>query len=249
MKVKLLVIALVLSLGALIAVLLKQEEAPTPAAEVATNTAPVTDAEKLSYSLGALFGTRMAEVYSDLDTNMVVAGISDALADKKLALSEQQMMEIIQKAQMEAAEKRQKEMMEQAQKNADKGAAFLKENGQKSDVVTTDSGLQYKVLSEGKGSKPDVSSEVTVNYEGKLLDGTIFDSSYERGQPATFRVNQVIQGWTEALQGMPEGSVWELYIPSDLAYGPGGAPQGGIGPNELLIFKVELIKVNQKAAN
>ena len=204
---------------------------------------PSTDAEKLSYSLGALFGSRMKEVYSDLDAKMIVAGINDALSGNKFAMEQSQMFDLIQKAQREAAEKAQQQILEQAQKNLEKGEVFLKENGQKSDVTTTQSGLQYKVVKEGKGVKPTASSEVTVNYEGKLLDGTVFDSSFARGQTATFRVNQVISGWTEALQLMPEGSTWELYIPSALAYGPGGAPQGGIGPNELLIFKVELIKV------
>ena len=209
----------------------------------AADKAPTTDAEKLSYSLGALFGSRMKEVYSDLDAKMVVSGINDSLSGSKLALEQNQMFELIQKAQREAAEKAQQKMIEQAQKNLEKGSAFLKENGQKTGVVTTESGLQYKVDKEGKGTKPTANSEVTVNYEGKLLDGTVFDSSFARGQTTSFRVNQVISGWTEALQLMPEGSTWELFIPSDLAYGPGGAPQGGIGPNELLIFKVELIKV------
>ncbi len=210
---------------------------------IAADKAPTTDAEKLSYSLGALFGSRMKEVYSDLDAKMIVSGINDSLSGSKLAMDQDQMFELIQKAQRDAAEKAQQQMIVQAQKNLEKGSAFLKGNSQKTGIVTTKSGLQYKVDKEGKGSKPTASSEVTVNYEGKLLDGTIFDSSFARGQTASFRVNQVISGWTEALQLMPEGSTWELYIPSDLAYGPGGAPQGGIGPNELLIFKVELIKV------
>ncbi|MCL6271182.1 FKBP-type peptidyl-prolyl cis-trans isomerase [Sansalvadorimonas sp. 2012CJ34-2] len=212
---------------------------PTFAAE----KVPSTDAEKLSYSLGNLFGTRMKEVYEGLDAKMVVSGINDALSGKKPALDQGEMLELIQKAQREAAMKAQQRMIEAAQKNLEKGEAFLKENGKKSGVVTTESGLQYSIIKEGKGNKPTANSSVTVHYEGRLLDGNVFDSSFKRGEPTTFRVNQVIRGWTEALQLMPEGSTWELYIPSDLAYGPGGAPGGGIGPNETLVFKVELIKV------
>ena len=209
----------------------------------AAERAPTTDAEKLSYSLGALFGSRMQEVYGDLDVKMIVSGINDALSGKKTAIDQNEMLAYIQRAQREAAEKVQQQMIESAQKNLEKGEAFLKENARKGNVIKTESGLQYKAINEGKGAKPTGVSEVTVHYEGRLLDGNVFDSSFKRGQPTTFRVNQVIPGWTEALQLMSEGAVWELYVPSDLAYGPGGAPQGGIGPNEVLIFKVELIKV------
>lgn len=215
---------------------------------MAKDSVPTTDQEKLSYSLGALLGMRVKSDFNDLDVSMVSAGMSDILSDKKPAIDQAKMLEIIQKAQQEAAAKAQQKMIEEAQKNLEKGNAFLKTNGKKAGVITTDTGLQYSIIKEGKGTKPTKDSEVTVHYEGKLLNGKVFDSSYERGQPATFRVNQVIAGWTEALQMMPEGSTWELYIPSDLAYGPGGAPQGGIGPNELLTFKVELIKVTPPAA-
>ncbi len=206
--------------------------------------APIAESEKLGYSLGAMFGSRMKEMHDNLDAEWVAKGIHDALSGQKLALNQSDMEEQIQKAQRAAAEKMQKQMLEMGQKNLEKANEFLKENGKKSDIVTTKSGLQYKVLTAGKGIKPSETNEVTVHYEGKLLDGTVFDSSYPQGQPATFRLNRVISGWTEALQMMPEGSTWELYIPSDLAYGQNGAPQGGIGPNSLLVFKVELINVN-----
>ena len=236
MKLKTIAAALILSTAAALPALAEEK-------------APVTDAEKLSYSLGSLFGARMQEVYGDLNAKMVVSGINDALAGKKPALEQNEMLEMIQSAQREAAMKAQQRMIEAAQKNLEKGEAFLKENGKKAGVITTDSGLQYTIIKEGKGAKPGAASEVTVHYEGRLLDGNVFDSSFKRGEPTSFRVNQVIRGWTEALQSMPEGSIWELYIPSDLAYGPGGAPQGGIGPNETLVFKVELIKVaNQDQA-
>ena len=132
-----------------------------------------------------------------------------------------------------------------AQANLEKGSAFLALNSKAPGVKTLASGLQYKVLSTGdaKSASPKTTSNVTVNYEGKLIDGTIFDSSYERGTPASFPVNGVIKGWTEILQLMHKGDIWEVYIPSDLAYGANGAG-GKIGPNETLIFKVELLEIN-----
>jgi len=125
---------------------------------------------------------------------------------------------------------------------SEKGQQFLEENGKKEGVKTLPDGLQYKVLREGTGKKPGLSDTVSVHYEGKLVNGTVFDSSIKRGQPIEFPVGGVIKGWTEALQLMPEGSKWMLYIPSKLAYGERGAP-GAIGPNETLIFEVELLKV------
>jgi len=127
--------------------------------------------------------------------------------------------------------------------NMKKGASFLSENKKKEGVKTTPSGLQYKVITEGNGATPKYSDKVTVNYEGTLIDGTVFDSSYKRGEPISFPVSGVIKGWTEALQLMKEGSTYMLYIPSNLAYGAQGSGRS-IGPNETLIFKVELIKVN-----
>ncbi|MFT7368154.1 MAG: FKBP-type peptidyl-prolyl cis-trans isomerase, partial [Oceanospirillaceae bacterium] len=133
----------------------------------------------------------------------------------------------------------------QSEANGEDGAAFLLANGAKEDVVTTASGLQYKVLTVGTGSIPTDASTVEVHYAGSLIDGTEFDSSIKRGVPAQFGVTQVIAGWTEALQLMPEGSKWALYIPADLAYGPGGT--GPIGPNSTLIFEVELLQANVEA--
>jgi len=134
--------------------------------------------------------------------------------------------------------------MESTQTNKLSGEAFLKENKTKQGVITLPDGLQYKVLKEGKGERPSKDDMVTVNYSGKLINGTEFDSSYKRGEPATFPVSGVINGWVEALQLMKEGSTWELYIPSSLAYGARGVPPS-IGPNETLILKVELIKINK----
>lgn len=134
-------------------------------------------------------------------------------------------------------------MTDTATQNQDAGDNFLAENSMKEGVKTTDSGLQYKIIEEGSGKSPSPTDMVTVNYEGTLINGTVFDSSYKRGEPISFPVNGVIQGWQEALPMMKEGATWMLYIPSELAYGPRGAG-GIIGPNETLIFKVELIKVN-----
>lgn len=137
----------------------------------------------------------------------------------------------------------QEQAMAAASESKVKGEKFLEENSFKEGVITTESGLQYKILTEGAGESPKATDQVKVHYEGRLINGDVFDSSIARGEPATFGVNQVIAGWTEALQLMKPGSRWELYIPSDLAYGERGGPGGGIGPNETLIFEVELISV------
>ena len=136
--------------------------------------------------------------------------------------------------------------MQQAAANKTEGEAFLAANKAKEGVVTLPSGLQYKILTAGTGPKPTASDSVVCNYRGTLIDGTEFDSSYKRGKPVTFGVGQVIKGWTEALQLMPVGSKWQLFIPSSLAYGEGGEPRGGIGPNATLIFEVELLSIQDK---
>jgi FKBP-type peptidyl-prolyl cis-trans isomerase len=147
------------------------------------------------------------------------------------------------KEKTEAMQAEQQEAVSaQSDSNAAEGAAFLAENAKKEGVVTTDSGLQYKIMNTGVGPKPTADSTVEVHYAGRLLDGTEFDSSVKRGVPTQFGVTQVIPGWTEVLQLMPEGSKWEVYIPSNLAYGPGGT--GPIGPNSTLIFEVELLQAN-----
>lgn len=215
----------------------------------AEGTGPLaTEEARLSYSLGAMLGERLKNDFNNLDIQALSRGIEDIVSNKKLALDRNDMIATIQKAQQEQSEKIQKEMQEQAQKNQEKGERFLKENRKQSGVMTTDSGLQYKVLKKGTGPKPSAGAEVTVHYEGKTLGGKVFDSSYERGEPTKFKTTQVIPGWTEALQLMPEGSIWELYIPANLAYGPGGVP-GLIGPNELLTFKVELLATDKQATN
>ena len=205
-----------------------------------------TEADKVSYSLGSILAEQLKQ-FEGINADALSKGIKDTLEGKPLELEKQEMFQLIEKARKEQEEKRQKKVQEEAAQNLEKGQTFLKENSKKPGVATMDSGLQYRVIKEGKGDKPQETSEVSVHYEGKLLDGTVFDSSYERNQPATFKLNQVIRGWTEGLKEMPEGSTWELFIPADLAYGPGGIP-GRIGPNEVLTFKVELIEVKKEDA-
>jgi FKBP-type peptidyl-prolyl cis-trans isomerase FklB len=146
--------------------------------------------------------------------------------------------------QKQMVKKMQEKFTEVSAKNLLAGQQFLAKNAKETGVVTLPSGLQYKIITPGTGDMPTANDTVTVNYEGKLIDGTVFDSSYKRGQPATFKVGQVIKGWQEALKLMKPGATWMLYIPAELAYGPQGS-MGAIGPNETLIFKVDLISVKK----
>jgi FKBP-type peptidyl-prolyl cis-trans isomerase FklB len=158
------------------------------------------------------------------------------------------MKQVLNDFQKKMMAKRAEEMNKQAQENKAKGDAFLASNKSKPGVVVLPSGLQYKIITAGKGAKPSKEDTVTVDYTGKLINGTVFDSSEKTGKPATFKVTQVIPGWTEALQLMPAGSTWELYIPANLAYGERSVG-GAIGPNETLIFNVHLISVEAKSAS
>jgi len=204
--------------------------------------------QKVSYLMGMQSAASTAAI--ELDKAAYDYGFADGLADKEPALSEEVIAETVAEfqAQMVAKqEEQQKQATESmavaAEGNLKEGTEFLDANGVKEGVVTTESGLQYKVITAGKGTVPTAESVVEVHYAGRLLDGTEFDSSIKRGVPAQFGVTQVIAGWTEALQLMPEGSKWELYLPADLAYGPGGTGRV-IGPNQTLIFEVELLKAN-----
>ncbi|WP_194842447.1 FKBP-type peptidyl-prolyl cis-trans isomerase [Endozoicomonas sp. OPT23] len=203
-----------------------------------------TESDKLSYSLGALMAEQLKQ-FGTINSDALTKGIRDTLEGKETELSKQEMLKVVETARKEDEKKQQEKLAEEARTNLEAGQQFLKENARKPGVITMDNGLQYRIIKEGTGAKPKESSEVTVHYEGKLLDGKIFDSSYERGQPATFRLNQVIRGWNEGLQEMPEGSTWELFVPAELAYGPGGIP-GRIAPNSMLTFKVELMKVGKE---
>lgn len=198
----------------------------------------VTEHQKASYGLGVLMASNLKNQGSDsIDVNILTEAMRDILTDGEVQMDEQEAMGIVQPYMTRAMEQRTEKMKA-------KGRDFLAENKSKEGVKTTESGLQYRVINSGAGKMPTADQSVTVHYTGKLIDGTVFDSSVERGEPATFGVSQVIDGWTEALQLMKEGDKWELFIPSDLAYGERGAG-GRIPPYSTLIFEVELIKVNQ----
>jgi FKBP-type peptidyl-prolyl cis-trans isomerase FklB len=189
--------------------------------------------EKVSYIIGMDIGSNLKRQLVDVDPNILTRGIQDALSGAKPLLSKEEIQETMVAFQKEMAEKQKQ-----------RGEAFLSENKKKEGVKTLPSGLQYKVIKAGTGKKPKLNDTVTVNYRGTLMDGAEFDSSYRRGQPATFPVSGVIPGWTEALQLMAEGAKWQLFIPPNLAYGERGAG-GLIGPNAALIFEVELISVQE----
>lgn len=212
-----------------------------------------TEEQKFAYIMGLEMGTRLSQQFKqqglELDMNIVTAGILDSAAGKDPKLSKEEIDATLESVGTKMQEKQKAmaaahevEMKKAGEKNEKEGKEFLKTNAKKDGVKTTKSGLQYKVITAGKGPKPKETDTVTVNYRGSFIDGKEFDSSIKRGEPATFAVNQVIPGWTEVLQLMPEGSKWEVYIPSELAYGPGGS--GPIGPNSTLVFEVELLKAN-----
>ena len=221
-----------------------------PEAEVAVID---TQDQKVSYLMGIENGKGIGSTGIELDLAAYQQGFADGVAKLQSKLDEAETSKVIQAFQKQMMAKR--EEMQKAEQeaaelesaaNIEEGNAFLKANGAKEGVVTTESGLQYKVIIAGTGDKPGADSTVEVHYAGRLLDGTEFDSSIKRGVPVKFGVTQVIAGWTEALQLMPEGSKWELYIPADLGYGAGGS--GPIGPNAVLIFEVELLTANVKKA-
>jgi len=190
--------------------------------------------EKVSYIIGMDIGGDLKKQSIDIDPNILAKGIQDALGGAKSLLTDQEMQETMVAFQKELMEKHKKQ-----------GEAFLAENKKKEGVKTLPSGLQYKVIKAGTDKKPKLDDTVAANYRGTLLDGTEFDSSYKRGQPATFRVSGVIPGWTEALQLMGEGAKWQLFVPSNLAYGQQGAG-GVIGPDTALIFEIELVSIQEK---
>lgn len=202
---------------------------------------------KVSYAIGLDYGKYMKSQSIEIDEKAFLQGLKDGMsADTALKplLTEGEIRQVIQQFQEEMMKKQQEKMKASGEKNKKDGAKFLEENKKKQGVVTLASGLQYKVIKAGSGKSPAAESNVTVNYKGTLIDGTEFDNSYKRGEPTSLPVSGIIKGWTEALLLMKEGDIWELYIPSDLAYGEAGrAPQ--IAPNAVLIFQVELIKVNE----
>lgn len=242
-------LATLISVGALLAACNGEKEAPKEEALVLDD-----QASKVSYAIGVSAGQAMGRNLESLDGTSIVVDkeiLVKAFGDGVLQTSQmeesvmnQVMTEFRENLNAAMQEKQKAEQAEQAkvaEENKAKGAAFLAENKEKEGVVTTESGLQYKVITEGTGESPTASDRVKVHYVGTLIDGTQFDSSIDRGEPATFGVTQVIAGWTEALQLMKEGSKWQLFIPSDLAYGETSRPT--IPGNSVLIFDVELLEV------
>jgi len=204
-----------------------------------------TQRDKVSYSMGLDIGRMLKMQNVDVDLDLVTRGFKDAYTGNQSLLTDEEMQEVLTNFKKEFIAKQQELAKQQGEKNKKEGEIFLETNKKKEGVQTLPSGLQYKVLKAGAGKKPTATDTVTVHYRGTLIDGKEFDSSYRRGKPATFPVNGVIPGWTEALPLMEEGAKWELFIPSNLAYGERSAG-GDIGPNATLIFEVELISIEQK---
>ena len=200
--------------------------------------------DKLSYALCADMGNNLKKFEVDVNADLYVKGMKDALSGGNVLLTEQEIKATIMAMQKDLQAKQQEKMKTQGEKNKKEGDAFLAESKKKEGVKTLPSGLQYKVITEGKGKSPVATDTVTVHYKGTLIDGTEFDSSYKRNEPASFPVNGVIKGWTEALLLMKEGAKWQLFIPANLAYGESGRPS--IPANSVLIFEVELIKIGAK---
>ena len=216
-----------------------------PISANAAEAALKTDKEKISYSIGAGMGknlkANLKDAAVDLDADLVGKAIKSVLADEKLLMSDADMQATISGFNAELKQRAGKVRLAKGEENKKKGEAFLAENKKNKDVVTTASGLQYKILKAGNGKKPTAKDSVEVNYKGTLIDGTVFDASQE-GKPVSFPLGNVIPGWTEALQLMPAGSKWQLVIPSHLAYGEQGYGNV-IAPNATLIFEVELVSV------
>ncbi len=214
----------------------------TPAA------APVvlkTDKDKQSYAMGMNLGLGLHNQGVTLDPALLARGMKDAMTGAKTALTEDEARAAVRQFQTEMRQKAEAKSKEEGAANRKEGEAFLAANKSKPGVVALPSGLQYKILTEGTGPKPTANDTVSCNYRGTLISGKEFDSSYKRGEPATFQVSGVIKGWTEALQLMPVGSKWQLFIPPDLAYGDRGAG-ADIGPGQTLIFEVELLSIAEQ---
>ncbi|MGJ8668052.1 MAG: FKBP-type peptidyl-prolyl cis-trans isomerase [Oceanococcus sp.] len=232
-----------LAIGSLLLLAACSQNAAAPAgnAELALDT----DAQKFSYSAGFEIGGRLGQMEGvDVDLAALSAGLADSYGKKDARLTEEEMAEVKQNIYKAAAEKRNAERTEKADANLEVGKAFLAENAKKEGVKVTESGLQYQIIEAGEGDAPAATDTVVVHYAGTLIDGQEFDSSHKRGQPATFKLNGVIKGWTEGLQLLKAGGKAKLFIPPELAYGERGAG-AMIGPNATLIFEVELIEVTK----
>ncbi|MBI5328030.1 MAG: FKBP-type peptidyl-prolyl cis-trans isomerase [Deltaproteobacteria bacterium] len=207
------------------------------------NTVLKNEKDKISYGIGLSIGSNFKGQSVDINPDVLLRGIKDALSGSKPLMTEKEIQEIMAAFQKEMTAKQAERMKVLAEKNKKDGEAFLTENKKKDGVKTTSSGLQYKIIKAGSGAKPKTTDSVTVNYRGTLIDGKEFDNSYKRGEPATFSLNGIIPGWVEALQLMPVGSKWQLFLPPSLAYGERGTGRE-IGPNTALIFEIDLVSIN-----
>lgn len=201
-----------------------------------------TPANKASYSIGVQMGSQMSRIKDLVNQDAIMMGFKDSIAGTEPQLTMEEMKTAMQEFQKSVMENQQAEQTAKATTNGAAGEKFLAENKTKDGVKTTDSGLQYKVITAGTGATPKATDTVVTHYSGTLIDGKVFDSSYKRNAPATFPVNGVIKGWTEALQLMKTGAKWQLFIPANLAYGERGAG-ANIGPNQALIFEIELLEI------
>ena len=217
------------------------------AAAFSAQTPLSSEVDKLSYSIGVDLGKNLKKQDITIAPAAMTQGLQDGLNNGPLLMTEQEMKEVLVSFQKKLLEKQTAAFNEKANANKAKGEAFLKDNKAKPGIVTLPSGLQYKVLTQGTGVKPKADDTVVVDYTGRLIDGQVFDSTSKTGKPATFKVSQVIPGWTEVLQLMPAGSTWEVYIPAHLAYGPRSVG-GPIGPNETLLFNIHLLSVKKTDA-
>lgn len=203
-----------------------------------------TAVDSVSYGIGVDIGKNLKAQSIDINSAVLGEGVKDAMTGAKTVLTDQQLEDVMMRFRKDIMAKQQEKAHVMGDKNKKEGAVFLAENMKKEGVKTTASGLQYKILKAGTGPKPDATQTVTINYKGTLIDGTEFDSSYKRGQPTTYAVSGFVKGWIEALQMMQVGSKWQLFIPSELAYGERGNGQM-IPPNSTLIFEIELLSVNK----
>lgn len=259
MKIKQLTAAVIFSIALCAAGMAQQKQTAKPATKPSTTSTPqkseskaekpsapvtlTTQKEKVSYAIGMQIGKNLTREGVDIDTAIFLRGLVDVVTGSKPLLTDEEARAVIAKLQQETMVKREAEMKAQGETNKKEGAAFLAENKKKEGVVTLPSGLQYKIVKQGTGPKPVATDNVVCNYRGTLINGKEFDSSYKRGQPATFPVGAVIKGWTEILQLMPVGSKYQVWIPSELAYGTQAPPE--IGPNATLIFDIELIEIKK----
>ncbi|MDX1630952.1 MAG: FKBP-type peptidyl-prolyl cis-trans isomerase [Thermoanaerobaculia bacterium] len=212
------------------------------AQEVAAAPSLDTDKEKRSYAVGLNMGQSMRQQGVEFDLERLFEGLEDGYLGDEPLLDQEQLQQTLAAFQEEMMAQQQERYRAQLEANTEEAEEFLAQNREREGVKVTESGLQYEILKEGTGENPGPEDRVTVHYKGTLVDGTVFDSSHERGEPATFPVGGVISGWTEALQMMKEGAHWKIYLPPSLAYGEQGAPPK-IGPNQALVFEVELLEV------